>query len=125
MGRPAPAGGGGPPRQSKDADRPPAATTMTARIKGRRPPMRIDADASPRRSSGPELLFEISSPSVFFRTIGFVMALKSLPFPSAKASSISAGAELSDRPQDLEWQGDDDIIDSVTADWEQNRRGLR
>jgi two-component system sensor histidine kinase RegB len=54
------------------------------------------------------------------------MALKSLPFPSAKASSISAVAELSDRPQDLEWQDDgDDVIDSVTADWEQSRRGLR
>jgi two-component system sensor histidine kinase RegB len=31
----------------------------------------------------------------------------------------------SDRPQDAEWQDDEGVIDAVTADWEQARRGLR
>ncbi len=32
---------------------------------------------------------------------------------------------LSDRPEAFEWQDGDGVIDSVTADWEQARRGLR
>jgi two-component system sensor histidine kinase RegB len=49
--------------------------------------------------------------------------------PTAKAPpdlGLGSGSEGgSDRPQDLEWQGGDDVIDAVTADYEQGRRGLR
>ena len=54
-------------------------------------------------------------------------SLTSIPAPptAAKSSFNAAGVAASDRPRDLEWQGEDDLIDTVTAGHEQGRRGLR
>jgi len=46
--------------------------------------------------------------------------------PSASAAPPMGLHGVSDRPQDLEWQGGDNaVIDAATWDWEQSRRGLR
>ena len=70
---------------------------------------------------------------VFLRTAGFSWRrplYTSIPSPaehSCQTSSFDAAgaAKHSDRPRDLEWQGEDDLIDTVTAEHEQGRRGLR
>ncbi len=55
------------------------------------------------------------------------MATISLPSISALSAKGASGLadEASDRPHDGEWQGGDDLIDTVTAEHEQGRRGLR
>ncbi len=53
------------------------------------------------------------------------MAPKSFPIQWPKGSADARQAGLFDRPQDMTWQGEDDVFDQVAWDYEQGRRGLR